>query len=56
MHLLDTFVHNTNRPYTSLAYFGITLILPSSHKQFLNMVSEANDEYKSEELEELMKK
>lgn len=56
MHHLDTFAHNTNRPYKSLAYFGITLIPPSSHKQFLNIVSEANDEYKTEELEELMKK
>ncbi|WP_255505254.1 hypothetical protein [Lysinibacillus sphaericus] len=56
MNHLETFAHNTNRPYKSLAYFGITLIPPSSHKQFLNMVSEANDEYKSEELEELMKK
>lgn len=56
MHHLDTFARNTNRPYKSLAYFGITLIPPSSHKQFLNIVGEANDEYKTEELEELMKK
>ncbi|MGE7111474.1 hypothetical protein [Lysinibacillus sp. NPDC047702] len=53
---LKTFAHNTNRPYNNLANFGITLIPPSSHKQFLTIVSEANDEYKSEELEELMKK
>ncbi|MFJ8103909.1 hypothetical protein [Lysinibacillus sp. NPDC096212] len=56
MNHLETFAHNINRTYKSLAYFGITLIPPSSHKQFLNMVREANDEYKSEELEELMKK
>ena len=53
---LKTFIHNTNRPSKNLAYFGITLIPPGSHQQFLNIVSEANDEYKSEELEELMKK
>ena len=56
MENLKTFAHNTNRPYKNLAYFGITLIPPSSHKQFLNIVSEANDEYKSEDLEKLMKK
>ncbi|MFJ7730876.1 hypothetical protein ACIQXF_03200 [Lysinibacillus sp. NPDC097231] len=56
MHHLETFAHNTNRPFKSLAYCGITLIPPSSQKQFLNMVSEANNEYKSEELEKLMKK
>lgn len=56
MNHLETFAHNTNRPYNSLAYFGITLIPPSSLKRFLNIVSKANEEYKSEELEELMKK
>lgn len=55
MGSLKTFAHNTNRPYKSLAYLGITLIPPSSHIQFLTIVSEANGEYKSEELKELMK-
>lgn len=53
---LKTFAHSTNRPYNNLSYFGITLIPPSSHKQFLNIVRKANDDYKSEQLEELMKK
>ena len=53
---LKTFAHNTNRPNNNLAYFGITLIPPSSHKQFLNIVREANDDYKSEQLEKLIKK
>ena len=53
---LETFACNINRPYKGLAYYGITLIPPSSHKQFLNIVTEANEEYKSEELEELIKK
>lgn len=34
----------------------VLLIPPSSNKQFLNIVREANDDYKSEQLEELMKK
>lgn len=53
---LDTFAHNTNFPYKSLVYFGITLIPPNSHAYFLKIVREANDDYKSEELENLMKK
>ncbi|MCS5501193.1 hypothetical protein NY607_08695 [Lysinibacillus sp. A4] len=56
IHRLETFAHNTNRSFKSLAYWGITLIPPSSHIQFLNMVSEANVEYQSAELEELIKK
>ncbi|AUS86952.1 hypothetical protein LBYS11_11680 [Lysinibacillus sp. YS11] len=56
IHHLETFAHNTNRPFKSLVYWGITLIPPSSHKQFFNMVSEANVEYQSAELEELIKK
>lgn len=53
---LKTFAHSTNRPYNNLCYFGTTLIPPSSHAYFLNIVCEANDDYKSEELENLMKK
>lgn len=53
---LQTFAHSTDRPYNNLCYYGITLIPPSSHTYFLKIVNEANDEYKSEELEQLMKK
>lgn len=53
---LQTFAHSTDRPYNNLCYYGITLIPPSSHTYFLKIVNEANDEYKSEELEQLIKK
>ncbi|MFJ7840656.1 hypothetical protein ACIQXG_14430 [Lysinibacillus sphaericus] len=53
---LKTFAHNTNRPYNNLCYFGITLIPPSSNTYFLNIVREANGDYKSEQLENLMGK
>ena len=53
---LKTFAHSTNRPYNNLCYFGITLIPPSSHAYFLKIVYEANDDYKSEQLENLIKK
>jgi len=53
---LKTFAHSVNRPYNNLCYFGITLIPPSSHMYFLNIVREANDDYNSEQLEDLMKK
>ena len=56
MKKLETFAHNTNRPYKDLAYYGITLIPPKSLKQFLNIVNEENIEYKSRELEKLIEK
>lgn len=56
MNSLETFAHNINRPYKNLAYYGITLIPPSSLIHFLNIVTEENIECKSEELEILIKK
>ena len=56
MKTLETFAHNTNRPYKDLVYYGITLIPPSSLKQFLNIVIEENIDCKSEELEILINK
>lgn len=56
INTLKTFIYNTNRPFNNLYYFGVTLIPPSSHVQFLNIVREANAEYQSQQLENLMKK
>ncbi|MBU5437158.1 hypothetical protein KQI42_03995 [Tissierella sp. MSJ-40] len=56
MKNLETFAHNTNRPYKDLAYYGVTLIPPKSLKQFLNIIIEENAKYKSKELKELTKK
>lgn len=54
MKNLGTFAHNTNRPYKDLAYYGTTLIPPSSLEQFLNILFEENIKYKSEELNKLI--
>ena len=56
MKALKTFVNNINSPYNDLAYYGITLIPPSSLKQFLSIIIEENSIYKSKELEELVNK
>lgn len=56
MKTLETFAHNTNRPYKDLAYYGITLIPPRSLKQFLNIIIYENIECKSKELDELINK
>ena len=56
MKKLDTFAHNTKRPYKDLAYYGITLIPPGSLEEFLNIIIEENVQCKSEELEMLEKK
>lgn len=53
---LETFAHNTNRPYKDLAYYGITLIPSRSLNQFLDIVIEENIDYKSKELEILINK
>lgn len=53
---LQTFAHSTDRPHNNLCYFGITLIPPNSHEYFLKIVREVNEDYKSEELENLIKK
>lgn len=53
---LETFAHNMNRPYKGLAYYGITLIPQKSLKEFLDILMEANIEYKSEDFENLIKK
>ena len=56
MRMLETFAHNTNRPYKDLAYYGITLIPPSSLEQFLSIIIEENINCKSEELVKLINK
>ena len=53
---LETFAHNTNRPFKDLAYYGITLIPPKSLKYFLDIIVEEHSKYKSKELEELIVK
>lgn len=53
---LDTFAHNTDRPYKNLAYYGITLIPPKSLETFLDIIIEANAKYKAKELEILIDK
>ena len=53
---LETFAHNTSRPFKDLAYYGITLIPPKSLKYFLDIIIEANLKYKSKELKMLIEK
>ncbi len=53
---LETFAHNTNRPFKDLAYYGITLIPPKSLKYFLDIIVEENVSYKSKELDMLIDK
>lgn len=53
---LETFAHNTSRPFKDLAYCGITLIPPKSLKYFLDIIVETNSKYKSNELEMLIEK
>ena len=54
MKKLETFAHNLNRPYKDLAYYGVTLIAPTSLKQFLNIINEENIKCKSEEFDKLI--
>lgn len=56
MKSLSTFAHNTSRPYKDLAYYGITLIPPSSLKQFQEIIIAENIKYKMRELEVLVDK
>lgn len=56
MRNLKTYAHNINRPYKDLAYYGITLIPPSSLTQFLEIVNEENIKYQSNELVKLITK
>lgn len=53
---LETFAHNTSRPFKDLAYYGITLIPPTSLKYFLDIITEAHITHKSREFEMLRKK
>ncbi|MBU5677677.1 hypothetical protein KQI88_14745 [Alkaliphilus sp. MSJ-5] len=53
---LETFAHNTNRPFKDLAYYGITLIPPKFLKYFLDIIVEENVKHKSKELEMLIEK
>lgn len=54
MKHLDTFAHNINRPFKDLAYYGTTLIPPSSLHQFLSILTEENMIYNSDKLEKLI--
>lgn len=56
MEKLETFAHNTNRPFKDLAYYGITLIPPKSLKYFLDIVVEANSKHNVKELEILIER
>ena len=56
MKTLKTFSHNTNRESKDLSYYGITLIPPTSLRQFLNIIIEENINFKSKELETLINK
>lgn len=53
---IETFAHNTNRPYEGFAYCGITLIPPKSLKQFLDIIIVENVNYRSKQLEILIEK
>ncbi len=53
---LETFAHNTDRPFKDLAYYGITLIPPKSLKYFSDIIVEENIKYGSKELEVLINK
>lgn len=54
MKKLETFAHNLNRPYKDLAYYGTTLIPPTSLKHFLNIINEENINCESEEFKKLI--
>lgn len=56
MKSLKTFAHNTNRHYEDLAYYGITLIPPSSLRQFREIIISENIKYKSHEFDVLTDK
>lgn len=56
MKNLKTFIHNITREYKDLAYYGTTLIPPSSLEEFLNILVEENRYYNSEELRKLIEK
>lgn len=54
MKELNTFADNTNRPYKDLAYYGITLIPPSSLQHFQDIIISENVIYKSQEFQALI--
>lgn len=56
MKNLNTFVNNIHTPYKDLAYCGITLIPPSSLKDFLDILLAENTLYKSNELTKVINK
>lgn len=56
MKTLETFAHNINHPYKDLAYYGTTLIPPSSLEHFLTIILEENRNYQSDELLKLINK
>lgn len=53
---LETFAHNTNRPYKDLAYCGITLIPPESLVFLKKIMVEANLKLHLEEFKLLIEK
>ncbi|WDV48047.1 hypothetical protein PV797_10205 [Clostridiaceae bacterium M8S5] len=53
---LSTYFHTLDRPSKNLAWYGITLIPPTSHKYFLEVIIQENKLYNSKELEKLINK
>ncbi|AFS78755.1 hypothetical protein Curi_c17480 [Gottschalkia acidurici 9a] len=53
---LETYFHNLNRPNTSLAFYGTTLIPQTSLEYFLSITINENIKHNSKELEMLIEK
>lgn len=53
---IKTHFHDTSQPGYGLDYYGITIIPPNSLKQFYDIIINANVNYKSQELKQLIEK
>ena len=53
---VKTYAHIITKPMWGLNYCGITLIPPESLEKFFNIITNANNQYKSQELNLLLKK
>lgn len=51
---METYAHSTNDPGWGLNYCGITLIPPKALQKFSDIITSANNQYKSQELELLI--
>jgi hypothetical protein len=53
---MDTYFLDSTQPSAGLAYCGVTIIPPESLKKFKDIIIDANNHYKSKELELLIEK